>query len=252
MISSGIVGLFAGFFHIRAFAYANPSLISLPQFIAKIAPHNFMYAVICAVASVILTFILTFIFGYSDKMVGVQADHHNPQSLTSINEKTKPADQNIEIEAGSKDTKKVYSPMNGQLVSLDDVHDNVFSSKMMGEGVAIKPTDGKIYAPFDAKVVTVFPTKHAIGLKSDSGIELMIHIGLDTVELKGKPFTQHVAVGDQVKKGQLLMDADLDAIKKAGYDITTPLIITNTKDYVEIEPAASQPVTTNDVVLYVI
>lgn len=254
MISSGIVGLFAGFFHIRAFAYANPSFISLPQFIAKVAPHNFMYAVICAVASFILTFILTFIFGYSDKMVGVSVDAASATATESATDADQPetANEKCDIEAGSKNTKKVYAPVKGQLISLEKVKDNVFSSKMMGDGAAIQPTDGKIYAPFDAKVVTVFPTKHAIGLKSNNGIELMIHIGLDTVELKGKPFTQHVAAGDEVKKGQLLMDVDLDAIKDAGYDTTTPVIVTNTKDFVEVEAADEGPVTTDDVALYVI
>lgn len=252
MISSGIVGLFAGLFHIRAFAYANPSLISLPQFIAKVAPHNFMYAVLCAAGSVILTFILTFMFGYSDKMVGVQGEPTTDQSTDNKTVRVSSNDSDVELESGSKNTKKVYAPMNGQLVSLDTVDDNVFSSKMMGDGVAIQPTNGKIAAPFDGKVVTVFPTKHAIGLKSNSGIELMIHIGLNTVELKGKPFTQHVAVGDEVKKGQLLMEADLKAIQDAGYDTTTPLIVTNTKDFVEVEPVINQRVTTDDVALYVI
>ncbi|WP_251545930.1 beta-glucoside-specific PTS transporter subunit IIABC [Limosilactobacillus caecicola] len=257
MISSGVIGLFAGFFHIRAFAYANPSFISLPQFIAKVAPHNFMYALICAVGSFILTFILTFMFGYNDKMFGVTADGETAPVQASDAENSNDdvkvtPNENSNIEAGVKTTKKVYAPMAGQLIPLDQVKDNVFASKMMGDGAAIQPTDGKIYAPFDAKVVTVFPTKHAIGLKSENGIELMIHIGLNTVELKGKPFTQHVAVGDEVKKGQLLMDVDLDAIKDAGYDTTTPVIVTNSKDFVEIEAADQQQVTTDDVILYVI
>lgn len=252
MISSGIVGLFAGIFHIRAFAYANPSLISLPQFIAKVAPHNFMYAVLCAAGSVILTFILTFMFGYSDKMVGVQADQTTNQSTDNKTVTVSSNNSDVELESGSKNTKKVYAPMNGQLVSLDTVDDNVFSSKMMGDGVAIQPTNGEIDAPFDGKVVTVFPTKHAIGLKSNLGIELMIHIGLNTVELKGKPFTQCVAVGDEVKKGQLLMKVDLKAIQEAGYDTTTPIIVTNTKDFVEVEPVVNKKVTTDDVAMYVI
>ncbi|EEU29719.1 PTS system, beta-glucoside-specific, IIABC component [Limosilactobacillus coleohominis 101-4-CHN] len=252
MISSGIVGLFAGIFHIRAFAYANPSLISLPQFIAKVAPHNFMYAVLCAAGSVILTFILTFMFGYSDKMVGVQADQTTNQSTDNKTVTVSSNNSDVELESGSKNTKKVYAPMNGQLVSLDTVDDNVFSSKMMGDGVSIQPTNGEIDAPFDGKVVTVFPTKHAIGLKSNLGIELMIHIGLNTVELKGKPFTQCVAVGDEVKKGQLLMKVDLKAIQEAGYDTTTPIIVTNTKDFVEVEPVVNKKVTTDDVAMYVI
>lgn len=253
MISSGIVGLAAGFMHIKAFAYANPAFISLPQFIGKTAPHNFMYAVICAIASFLLAFILTFVFGYNDKMFGVEATEASVQSKPASQGPAKATpNQESNLEAGSKDTKQVFAPMNGRLISLDKVKDNVFSKRMMGDGAAIQPTDGKIYAPFDGKVVTVFPTKHAIGLKSNDGIELMIHIGMDTVELKGKYFNQKVSAGDSIKKGQLLMEADLDKIKKAGYDTTTPVVVTNTKEFVDVEATDERQVTNNDVAIYVI
>lgn len=257
MVSGGIVGIFTGIVHLKSFAFAVPAFLSLPQFINKALPHNITYAVIIAIASLVLTFILTYIFGYSDKMMGVTPDGAEAATATeagnadvTVDQPT--ANQSSNLEAGAKDTKKIYSPVKGQLIPLEQVKDNVFAKKMMGDGAAIQPTDGKFYAPFDAKVVTVFPTKHAIGLKSKDGIELMIHIGLDTVELKGKPFTQHVAAGDEVKKGQLLMDVDLKAIKDAGYDTTTPLIVTNSKDFVDVEATKSRDVTTDDVVLYVI
>lgn len=258
MISGGIVGIFTGIVHLKSFAFAVPAFLSLPQFINKAMPHNITYAVIVAIASLVLTFILTYFFGYSDKMAGVTPDDvatagASVEATTADASTDQPtANQESTLEAGAKDTKKVYSPVKGHLIPLDQVKDNVFAQKMMGEGAAIQPTDGKIYAPFDAKVVTVFPTKHALGLKSKSGIELMIHIGLDTVEMKGKPFTQHVAAGDEVKKGQLLMDVDLKAIQDAGYDTTTPVIVTNSKDFVDVEAAKPKDVTTDDVVLYVI
>lgn len=105
---------------------------------------------------------------------------------------------------------------------------------MLGKGSAVIPLDGKVYAPFDGKVVTLFPTKHALGLTSDSGIELLIHVGLETVGLNGKYFTAHVKDGQRIKKGDLLLEADIGAVKAAGYDIITPLIVSNSDDFSEI------------------
>ena len=123
---------------------------------------------------------------------------------------------------------------------------------MMGDGAAIIPTDNHFYAPFDGTVETVFPTKHAIGLKSKDGVELLIHVGIDTVDLKGAHFTAHVNQGATVKQGDLLLDADLDAIKADGYDTTTMLVVTNTKDFVDVVPNEVTTVDKNAVALYVI
>ena len=109
-----------------------------------------------------------------------------------------------------------------------------FQRKLMGSGIAIFPESGKVCAPFDGKVNTVFPTKHAIGLTSDEGIELIIHVGLDTVELNGEGFVQHVQDNQEVKKGDLLLEVDLDFIQKKGYDITTPIIVTNSSSYIDV------------------
>lgn len=123
---------------------------------------------------------------------------------------------------------------------------------MMGDGAAILPEDTHFYAPFSGTVETVFPTKHAIGLKSDDGVELLIHVGLDTVELKGEHYTTHVNQGDKVKQGDLLLEADLDAIKQAGYDTTTVLVVTNTKDFVDVVQNEATTVDNNTVALYVL
>lgn len=258
MISSGIVGIFAGIFHLKAYAFANPSFMALPQFISSSVPHNFIYAVICGVAVCILTVILTFLFGYSDKMMGVQPDMVDDKTENDVKGTSQSQENKVvkadpsTVEPGAQSTKKVFSPLSGNVIPLEKVNDNVFAQKMMGEGAAVQPSDGKIYAPFDGEVVMVFPTRHAIGLKSDNGVEVLIHIGLDTVELKGKPFTQHVKKGDHVKKGQLLLEADLKAIKDAGYDTTTPVIVTNTKDYVDVVPSDKKTVTSNDVLVFVL
>ena len=128
----------------------------------------------------------------------------------------------------------LYAPCKGKVVPLTEVPDPTFSEKLLGDGFAVIPTEGKVYAPADSEVTMVFDTLHAITLTSSQGAEILIHIGLDTVTLKGAPFTAHVAAGDKVKKGDLLMDVDLDKIKEAGLNTITPVLICNTDDYEKI------------------
>ena len=129
---------------------------------------------------------------------------------------------------------EIASPMAGKVVKLADVPDEVFASAALGEGVAILPTDGKVYAPCDAVVTTLMDSGHAIGLLSDDGPELLIHVGLDTVNMNGAPFKYNVKANQQVKKGDLLLTADLAAIEKAGYKTHTPVIVTNTEDFAAV------------------
>ena len=128
------------------------------------------------------------------------------------------------------------SPLNGKAIPLSEVADAAFSSEMLGKGVAIDPADGNVCAPCDGTVSMLFPTKHAIGLVSDSGAELLIHVGMDTVKLEGQHFTAHVQEGDKVKKGQLLITCDIEAVKKEGYSMVTPIIVSNTDDYLDVVP----------------
>lgn len=130
---------------------------------------------------------------------------------------------------------EVYLPINGKVITLEEVEDGVFSEKMLGEGVAVEPSEGKVYAPFDGIVEMVYDTKHALGLLSDSGVELLIHVGIDTVQLAGKFYDVKVTNGQKIKKGELLMKIDLDGIKGAGYRTVTPIIITNTDNYTSID-----------------
>ena len=129
------------------------------------------------------------------------------------------------------------SPMTGEAKAMSDAPDAVFASGAMGGGAVVFPTDGACYSPVDGTVTMLFDTKHAVGLVSNDGIEVLIHIGVDTVELGGAPFTAHVASGDAVKAGQLLIEADLDAIEAAGKPTATMVIVTNTDDYASVEPA---------------
>ncbi len=126
---------------------------------------------------------------------------------------------------------KIYSPLQGKLVALETVPDAVFSGKMMGEGVAIIPSSNKVLSPVKGKLTSVFPTKHAFGIETEDGVEVLIHVGIDTVDLKGKHFDLKVEQGEKVEIGDLLVEVDFDAINKAGYPIITPIIILNTGSF---------------------
>ena len=128
----------------------------------------------------------------------------------------------------------VYSPLQGNAIALEEVNDATFATGVLGKGFAIVPEEGKVYAPFDGTLELVYDTKHALGMTSKDGIEVLIHVGLNTVELNGAHYTAHAASGDTIKKGQLLLEFDMDAIKKAGYDLTTPVLITNSDQYADI------------------
>lgn len=126
----------------------------------------------------------------------------------------------------------IKAPMTGDVVDITEVPDEVFAQKMVGDGVAINPTDGLVVAPCNGKIVQVFPTKHALGIETKEGVEILIHVGLDTVELKGEGFKSFVETGDKVKTGDKLLEVNLDLIKKEGKPIVSPIIITN-PDFVE-------------------
>ena len=129
----------------------------------------------------------------------------------------------------------VGSPAKGKAVSLKEVNDPTFAEEMLGKGTAVIPEEGKIYAPADGEIGMVFDTLHAISMTTDFGAELLIHVGLDTVKMKGDGFTGHVKAGDHVKKGDLLLEVDLEKVKAAGYDTITPVLVCNTQDYASVE-----------------
>ena len=133
----------------------------------------------------------------------------------------------------------LHAHMNGKVVPLEQVPDEAFSGKVLGDGCAIEPADGKLYAPCDGVIDTVFDTCHAVNMRSDQGAELLLHVGIDTVKLGGKYFTAHVQDGQQVKTGDLLLSFDADKIRQAGYQLTTPLIVCNSEDYSKMEPLAA-------------
>lgn len=160
--------------------------------------------------------------------------------------------KNTETKGAAPDAhtpERVYSPMKGRVIPMREVKDPTFAEEMLGKGAAIEPAEGRVVSPCDGTVVTIFETCHAIGLKSNDGAEILIHVGLDTVNLRGKYFTPHIKSGDPVKKGQLMLEFDAEVIKAAGYDITTPVIISNTYDYRSVEAVTGQDVQTGDAIL---
>ena len=148
-----------------------------------------------------------------------------------------------------KKTDDFYAPMAGKAVPITEVPDPTFSEGLLGNGIAIVPAEGKVYAPCDATVDMMFSTGHAVSLVADCGAEVLIHVGLETVGLEGKPFTIHVASGDKVKKGQLMIEVDLEAIKAAGLETITPMLICNTPDYPTFNTFVGKDVTNEDVVI---
>ena len=144
---------------------------------------------------------------------------------------------------GSKDKEVlIYSPLKGEAYSLTEVKDPVFSEKIMGEGLAIKPLVGRVVAPVDGTIGMIIDSKHAVSIISDQGVEILIHVGLDTVKLKGEFYKAFVSTGDKVKTGDLLLEFDIEHIKTAGYDVITPVVICNTSDYTAITPVTGQSV----------
>ena len=148
-----------------------------------------------------------------------------------------------------KKTDDFYAPMAGKAVPISEVPDPTFAEGLLGNGIAIEPSEGKVYAPCDATVDMMFTTGHAVSLVADCGAEVLIHVGLETVSLEGKPFKVYAASGDKVKKGQLLIEVDLDAVKAAGLPIITPMLICNTDEYPTFNTIVGKNVTNEDVVI---
>ena len=140
----------------------------------------------------------------------------------------------------------IGSPAKGKAVSLKEVNDPTFAEEMLGKGAAVIPEEGKIYAPADGEIGMVFDTLHAVSMTTDFGAEILINIGLDTVKMKGDGFTGHVKAGDHVKKGDLLLEVDLEKVKTAGYDTITPVLVCNTPDYASVEGIQADAVNAGD------
>lgn len=235
-ISGGVGAIVASFFQPYYFAYAGlPGLLTIVNGIDSSVQTSFIGIVIGCVIAIVGPVLLTQFFGFGET---IEEDAKMSQEIENEGPTSNPLVSHF-----------ISSPLEGDAISLKEVPDEVFASGAMGAGVAIQPTDNKVYAPFDGTVTSLFSSKHAIGLTSDDGVEVLIHVGLDTVNLEGKPFTCLVAQDQKVKKGDELMEIDLAAIENAGYSTITPIIVTNTIIYDSVEEGKLGNVCLDDAIL---
>lgn len=225
-IGGGIIG-FAG---VKSYTMGGLGLFGLPSYIdaANQSIYSLIWVCIGTLVAMAISFILTFVT-YKD----------DAPAQTTDNEKVKIANN-------------IASPMKGDVKALAESEDEAFASGALGEGLVIEPTEGKLYAPFDGEIVTFFPTGHAIGLKSTAGVELLIHVGVDTVKLNGEGFSPKAKQGDHVKTGDLLLEFDITKIKAAGYSIASPVIVTNIDDYADVIPTDATSVNVGDEVIMIL
>lgn len=228
MISSLIGGAFTGIVGLQAFVLVGPGLASLSMFISEELPRNIINAIIALVISFVVAFVSAFILGKDNKAKA---------------EERQSADQ-------SNMLREFKSPVIGEMIPLSEVKDEVFSTKAMGDGIAVIPAKGELYAPVDGKIEMVFGKNHAIAMSTANGIEMLFHVGIDTVRLRGKYFEPQVKAGDEVKAGDLLLKFDLEKIIEEGYDPVTIAIVTN-KDKYTVKVADAKQVNQQDTLMFV-
>ncbi|MCM0722533.1 PTS system trehalose-specific EIIBC component [Streptococcus iniae] len=223
MIGSGVAGLLSTTFNVQANAIG---VGGLPGFMSINAKYMIPFF-ICMAAAIAVPMLLTFFFHKSKIMTKVEE-----QELMEANDLSNQAETSSEVTSLTNGTSvALTSPLTGSVKALSEASDQVFAQGIMGQGLLIQPTDGKLVSPVDGQVTVLFPTKHAVGLVSTEGLELLMHIGMDTVNLEGKGFTSHVQQGDMVKVGDPLISFDIDLIKAAGYKTETPVVVTNQDAY---------------------
>lgn len=215
LIGGALGGGFITLFHVKAFGFAVPGITSLPLYVNAENPLNLVYILIGVGISFISSFIITYIWKFDDIKEGNGESANITKGELNIQE-------------------TVISPINGNVVPLSKVPDATFSDGVVGNGVAIMPKEGLVTAPFDGIVSMIPNTKHAIGLKSYTGLELLIHVGLETVQLNGEYFEMFVKEGQTIKKGDALLKFDIKALEAKGINLLTPVIITNSQDYMDV------------------
>ena len=220
-IASSVGGGVLGFMGTKLYMLGGLGIFGIPSYINKqTGIDKGFYGVLIAIAiSFILGFLLVFLIKFKD----TNADIYNSKK------------ENEEVKQGSLTNQEVIiSPLKGEIIELSKVEDEAFSTGLLGKGIAIKPVEGKVVAPANGVVTTFFPTGHALGITTDNGTEILIHVGMDTVQLDGKYFTPRVKQGDKIKAGDVLLEFDIDKIKESGFSTITPVIITNFDNYLDI------------------
>lgn len=235
MIGGGLGGLFAGLTGVKAYSIAW-GLFGLSAYIGE---GDFMNLWLM-VAAVVISFIGATIAAY---MLGIPVES---DEVPAVKEKEQPVSSEMIRSTALK------SVVEGEVVPLNEINDQAFSTGALGKGIGIKPISHVIHSPIDGEVLTVFPTKHAIGLRSDQGVEVLIHIGIDTVSLEGKYFTMNVKQGDRVRTGQPIGEVDFEKVREAGYDPTTIVVITNTNDFLDVIPTSNNQLVKSDDLLNIV
>lgn len=246
MIGGGCAGIYAGLAGLVRYAFVSPGLAALPAFIGE-NPMNIVHALITCAIAIVVTFALTWIMGFDDPVdeTDIAQTTHSQSTLEKETAKKPQAAE------GHAEPQAIMSPLSGKLVALNDINDDVFSQGLLGQGVAIIPDKGEVVAPVSGEIITFLESKHAVGIRTDNGLELLIHVGLDTVNLNGKHFTGHIKPGDRVSAGDRLISFDLHEITRLGYDPITPVVIINSDDYASVVCTAPQPIAPLDTIIKV-
>ncbi|WP_127546507.1 beta-glucoside-specific PTS transporter subunit IIABC [Paenibacillus amylolyticus] len=236
-LAGGLVGGFYSLVHTTANAISLPGVLAIGTYTSD----RYMYVVIGCIAAVVLGFVFTLLAGIKEDTDGnkskQQATNKVNSNQTVVATEVTPA--SVTSQTPTSSDMLIVSPMTGEIKPISEVEDQAFAQELMGKGIAIIPTDGKVYAPFDGVVEALYRTKHAIGLKAANGVEILIHIGVDTVSLKGKYFNAHIEQGQTIKAGDLLVDFDPKGITSAGYNTITSIVVTNMQQYGDVLTTAT-------------
>ena len=240
-IGGAVGGAIIGGAGVKLFASGLISILSIPGLVSTIdgVESNVMAGIIGSIVSMVVAFILTLVIGFDKE-----------EETSTQGADTKSSNEKSTQQTGTKE--ELVSPVTGTIVPLSEVKDEVFSSGALGKGIAINPTVGELYAPATGEITTVFPTGHAIGMTTIDGVEILIHIGMDTVELEGKGFDIKAKQGDRVNKGDLLGYFDIDYIKEAGKPVVTPIVVTNSDQFLDILTLNQQDVVSGEELLIVV
>ncbi|MCC0784045.1 PTS glucose transporter subunit IIA [Clostridioides sp. ES-S-0108-01] len=238
IICSAVAGMIMAMLGAKSYVFGATGVFAIPNFInPEVGIDSGFYAYLIAVGTAtVLGFILTYLFGFKDE---------KDNNIKEGNESKTSVEKNIWQES-------ILAPIQGEVKDLSEVEDEAFSKGILGKGVAINPSEGKVYSPVNGVVTTLFPTGHAIGITSENGIEILIHIGMNTVQLDGEHFIPRIKQDDEIKKGDLLLEFDISEIKKAGYSLITPVLVTNYENYLDIIETDEKEVSQEEELLKVI
>lgn len=244
LFSVAVAGGIMGFFGSKSYIVGATGIFAIPNFINPETgiDKGFIGYVIAVSVAFILGLILSLTIAYDPKQ----------DNLEQLKEIESEENDGLNLELGKNVLYELQSPIKGQILPLNEVKDEAFSLGLLGKGLAIAPEEGSVFAPANGTVTTLFPTNHALGITTEDGIEILIHIGLDTVNLNGKYFYPEIKQGDEVHQGQLLLTFDKEALEEAGYSLVTPVIISNTKNYLDVVETEKNIVDYSDKLLTII